>query len=161
LGRTRGNRGELTGEIYSSKPGRAEQLREVRLEKNGASREFLVERVWHHDGRPVLKFEGVDSISSAEALAGSDILVRESERALPGPGEFSHADLIGCELIAQSGQRAGVVRAVEDYGGSPLLEIETDDGRSVLVPFARSICTEIDVARKVIRANLPEGLTEL
>ena len=132
----------------------------MRLEKDGASRVLRLERVWKHQGRPVLKFEGVDSISDAEALVGSDILVPEAEAALPEPGEYSHADLIGCAVVSEAGQ-LGVVRAVEDYGGSPLLEIETEDGRKILVPFARSICTEIDVARKVIRANLPEGLTEL
>ena len=31
----------------------------------------------------------------------------------------------------------------------------------VLIPFANAICREIDVARKIIRVELPEGLTEL
>ena len=31
----------------------------------------------------------------------------------------------------------------------------------MLVPFANAICREIDVARKIIRAELPEGLADL
>ncbi len=54
-----------------------------------------------------------------------------------------------------------MVTGVEDYGGPPLLEVEAEDGREILVPFARSICREIDVAAKVIRVELPEGLLEL
>ena len=54
-----------------------------------------------------------------------------------------------------------MVRGVEDYGGPSLLRVETADGREILIPFARSVCREIDVAAKIIRADLPQGLTEL
>jgi ribosomal 30S subunit maturation factor RimM len=30
-----------------------------------------------------------------------------------------------------------------------------------LIPFVNAICREIDVARKVIRVELPEGLADL
>lgn len=162
LKRSRGNRGEIFAEIYSSQPGRAERLRSVRLEKDGVTRSAEVERVWYHDGRPVLKFAGVDSISEAEALQGADILVEESQRARPGDGEYSYADLIGCTVLDEDGGgKLGVVSGVEQYGGPPLLQLETEGGRELMVPFAREICREIDVVRKVIRAKLPEGLLDL
>ncbi|HVO97128.1 MAG TPA: ribosome maturation factor RimM [Bryobacteraceae bacterium] len=160
LFRARGNRGELIGEIYSSRPGRAEKLKEVVLElPDGKTRQATVERVWFHDGRPVFKFFGIDSISDAEPWAGADILVADSERDLPGDGEYSHADLLGCALW-NGAVKAGVVRGVEDFGGGPLLDVKLEDGREVLVPFARAICKEIDVAAKRIQAELPEGLLD-
>ena len=160
LFRARGNRGELTGEIYSSQPGRAEKLKNVVLElADGKTRPSRVEEIWWHDGRPVFKFEGIDSISDAELWAGADVLVADSEREQPEEGAFSHADLIGCVLWDRD-RKAGVVRAVENFGGGPLLEVRLEDGRDVLVPFARSICKEIDVAAKTIRAEVPEGLLE-
>jgi 16S rRNA processing protein RimM len=137
-------------------------------------RQARVERVWYHDRRPVLKFEGMDSISDAEPWEGADILVEESQKAQPEEGEYSHADLIGCTLVSGSvpgaGEGAageewertvGVVRGIEEYGGTPLLKVEATDGREILVPFARSICREIDVAHKIIRVQLPEGLMDL
>lgn len=157
--RPRGNRGELIAEIYSSQPGRAEKLKDVVLETGGRRRPAQVETVWYHDGRPILKFSGIDSISEAEAWAGADVLVSESERARPAEDEFSHADLIGCRVIADS--EIGTVAGVEDYGGAPLLRVETPEGRELLIPFARSICQEIDVAAKTIHVELPEGLLDL
>lgn len=118
----------------------------------------VVECVWHHDGRPILKFAGIDSISDAEKWSGADILVPEAERAAPGEDEFSHADLIGCRVVAD--REIGTVAGVEDYGGAPLLRVETSDGE-VLIPFVRAICREIDVAARTIRVDLPEGLLEL
>jgi 16S rRNA processing protein RimM len=157
--RVRGNRGELVGEIYSSQPGRAEKLRDVVLEVDGRERPAQIEQVWHHDGRPVFKFSGIDSISDAEPWAGADILAAESERIRPEAGEYSHADLIGCSVVDTV--PIGTVTGIEDYGGAPLLRVETAAGREILVPFAGAICREIDIARKIIRAELPEGLTEL
>jgi 16S rRNA processing protein RimM len=160
LFRARGIRGELTGEIYSSQPGRAEKLKDVVLElANGKTRSLQVEEIWWHTGRPVFKFVGIDSMSDAEPWAGADVMVADSERELPEEGAYSHADLIGCGLWNRN-ERVGVVRGVEDYGGGPLLEVRLEDGRDVLIPFTLTICKEIDVAAKNIRAELPEGLLD-
>ena len=162
LNRERGNRGELVGEIYSPRPGREEMLKEVKLQAGGLQKLVRVERIWRHQGRPVFKFAGIDSISAAEQWRGADVLVPKAERAAAQAGEYSHEELIGCRVVAAgTGDPVGEVKAVEDYGGAPLLALEAADGREILVPFARSICREIDVEAKIIRAELPEGLTEL
>jgi len=157
--RERGRIGELTAEIYSSQPGRAEKLKNVVLSLAGLKRPVEVEQLWYHNGRPVFKFVGIDSISDAQVWRGADLLAPESERARPAQGEYSHADLIGCEIWAP--EPLGIVRGIEDYGSQVLLRVEKTAGGEMLVPFANAICREIDVARKVIRAELPEGLADL
>jgi len=158
LWRTRGNRGELLGELDSSDPGREQKLKEVALEMDGRRQEVKVEEVWRHDGRPVFKFVGIDSISDAEKWEGAELLVPASEVEPPEEGAYSYAELVGCRVVGD--RELGVVMEVEEYGGAPLLKVEAGDGREVLIPFARSICTEIDVASKIIRVELPEGLLE-
>jgi 16S rRNA processing protein RimM len=158
LWRTRGNRGELLGELDSSDPDRERKLREVALEVDGRRQVMRVEETWRHDGRPVFKFEGIDSISDAEKWEGAEMLVPASEVEPPEEGAFSYADLVGCKVVG--GAVIGVVTEVEAYGGAPLLKLEVADGREILIPFARSICKVIDVASKTIRVELPEGLLE-
>ena len=157
LWRARGNRGELLGELDSSEPGREEKLKVVALEVAGERRRMEVEEVWRHDGRPVFKFAGVDSISDAERLEGAEILVSPEDVALPEEGAFSHAELVGCRVEGESFR--GIVKGVEEFGGPPLLQVESG-GRDVLIPFAREICKEIDVRNKIIRVVLPDGLLE-
>jgi 16S rRNA processing protein RimM len=163
LGRSRGRWGELAGEIYSSHPGRDAELvesRRVTLSKAGQRREAELERIWRHDGRPIFKFGGIDSISAAEEWEGADVLVPAEQGVRREAGEYTHADLIGCRIEA-GGRTIGTVRSVEEFGGAPLLNVEGAGGREVLIPFARSICKEVDVAGKMIRAEVPEGLLEL
>ena len=158
--RARGIRGELIAELDSSDPRRAEKLGKVLLEKGGESRFFHVESTWQHNGRPILKLAGIDSMTAAEELAGSELLVEESEQLRPAEGEYSHAELAGCEVWSGP-DRVGVVRGVEEYGGPPLLQVDAEDGREILIPFTRSICKVIDVAEKIIRVEAPEGLLDL
>ena len=158
LWRTRGNRGELLGELDSSDPAREQKLKEVALEMDGQRQAMRVEEVWRHDGRPVFKFAGVDSISDAEKWEGAELLVPASEVESPEEGAYSYAELVGCRVVGD--RELGVVMEVEEYGGAPLLKVEAGDGREILIPFARSICREIDVASKTIRVELPEGLLE-
>jgi 16S rRNA processing protein RimM len=162
LWRARGNRGELLGELDSSDPAREEKLKVVALEVGGERRRMEVEEVWRHDGRPVFKFAGVDSISDAERLEGAVILVSPEDVARTEAGAYSHAELVGCRVEGRAfrGESfAGIVRGIAEYGGPPLLQVESG-GREVLIPFAREICREIDVRNKIIRVVLPDGLLE-
>jgi 16S rRNA processing protein RimM len=148
----------LLGELDSSDPEREQKLREVALEVDGRRQVMQVEETWRHDGRPVFKFVGVDSISDAEKWEGAEMSVPRSEVEPPEEGAFSYADLVGCKVLGES--EVGVVTEVEEYGGAPLLKVEAADGHEILIPFARSICKVIDVASKTIRVELPEGLLE-
>lgn len=160
LGKPRGNRGEITAAAFSSKPERYQSLKEVYVfPEHPSGRERLeVEEVWVHGGVLIFKFAGVDSISDAEKLRGAEVRVPWSERAPLEPGEYFQSDLLGCEVVDnRSGAALGRVSGWEDAGGSGLLVLEGGQ----LIPFARSICVEIDPARKRIAVELPDGLREL
>ncbi len=158
LGKTRGNRGELTAFALGSKPERYERLREVYLFGAGEPERLEVESTWFHRGALVFKFRGVDTISDAERFVGAEVRIPAAERDPLEPGEFYQSDLIGCELVdRRTGATLGRVENWQDAGGAGLLVVEGDR----LIPFARSICVEIDVAAKRILVELPEGLLDL
>ena len=159
LGKTRGNRGEVTAFALSGKPERYQALREVYLFREGAPGERLeVEFTWFHQGGLVFKFRGVDSISEAERLVGAEVRIPIAERTPLEPGEFFQSELVGCEVIdRRTGESLGRVEGWEDSGGAGLLAVEG----GLLIPFARSICVEIEPAARRIVVELPEGLKDL
>jgi 16S rRNA processing protein RimM len=155
LGKTRGNRGELTAVSLSSKPERFENLQEVWL--FGTGERYEVEFTWFHDSTLIFKFRGIDSISDAERLSGSEVRVPFSERVALDPGEFFESDIVGCEVFdRRTGKSLGIVREWQDGGGAGVLAVG-----DLLIPFARSICVEIDPAARRIAVELPEGLEDL
>jgi 16S rRNA processing protein RimM len=160
LTKTRGRRGELLAEFDSADPDRLNRLKSVLLTLGAKRETFPIEEIWDHSGRLVVKFEGIDSINDAEHWERAEILVPREEVAPPQDGAYSHQDLVGCK-VEHAGFEIGVVQGVEEYGGPPLLQVEAPDGREILIPFAKAICKDIDVAGKRIRVELPEGLLDL
>jgi 16S rRNA processing protein RimM len=120
-----------------------------------------VEHTWMHGDHLILKFKGIDTISDAEKLAGAEVAIPFEQRAALVEDEVYQSDLIGCEVVDASGRSLGVVSDFQETGGAPLLTVKTPDGRELLIPFAKSICTKIDLERKQIRVNPPEGLLDL
>jgi 16S rRNA processing protein RimM len=163
LGKTRGNRGELTA-VGFSKPERYPGLKEVFLFAPGAATgvQREVESVWQHGERLIFKFAGVDSITDAERLVGSEVRLPFAERPEPEPGEFYQSDLVGCEVVEAGGNVLGRVTGWQDGGGPQLLVVGRNDADGeLLIPFARSICVRIDPAARKIVVDLPEGLKDL
>jgi 16S rRNA processing protein RimM len=151
--RPRGIKGELAAIPFSDNP---ERFHTVIV--NGA--DLPVENVWRHGDRVIFKFGGVDSIEDAEKLAGAEVCIPKSDRAKLPQGEYFQTDLIGCTVVERGGDIVGVVTGSQEYGGPLLLEVDAQ-GREVLIPFARSICVDIDIAGKKIVVDLPPGLKDL
>jgi 16S rRNA processing protein RimM len=154
LGKSRGNRGEVTAEPLSSRAERYASLKRVYL--FGSGQAVDVERAWFHDRVLIFKFAGIDTIPDAESLRGAEVRVPLEDRAELEEGEYFQSDLIGCEAVERTGQSLGRVVDWAD-AGSGLLVLES----GLLIPFARSICVAIDLADKKIVVDLPEGLKEL
>lgn len=133
-----------------------ERLRTVIV--NGAALE--VERVWKHGERLVFKFHGIDSIGEAEKFSNADICIPREDRPELPAGEYYQSDLIGCTVVERGGGVLGTVAGLQEFGGAPLLELDAQ-GKELLIPFAKSICVEIDPVGKRIVVELPEGLKEL
>jgi len=97
----------------------------------------------------VVRIEGIADRSAAEALRGS--LVEVERSALPplDEGEYYHADLIGLACVDREGRELGRVIAVENYGAGDLLEVETAEGKTSLIPFKAGIA-ELDGGRIVL-----------
>ena len=167
LGKTRGNRGEITAWALSSTPERYQALQEVCLfgpAKNreagppGTGERFEVESTWFHQGTLIFKFGGVDTITDAERLSGLEVRVPMGERMALEPGEYFQSDLVGCEVVdRRTGESLGRVSDWQESGGPGLLVVDGD----LLIPFARAICVEIDPPARRIAVELPEGLKDL
>jgi ribosomal 30S subunit maturation factor RimM len=53
------------------------------------------------------------------------------------------------------------VRNIMRTGGVEILVVANQAEKEFLIPMAQDICVEIDVTRKLIRIDPPEGLLEL
>lgn len=158
--RARGLKGEVFAEVLTDFPERFEGLERVTAVLPDATRlELKIEDHWFQNDRLILKFTGYDSVDAAQALRNSEICVFESESVELEDGEYFDWQLEGCAVETIEGEKIGTVRALQRTGGTENLLVD-GDGRDHLIPFAESICVEVDIERKLIKIDPPEGLLE-
>jgi 16S rRNA processing protein RimM len=158
--RTRGLKGEVVAELLTDFPERFDGLETVTgVLPSGETRELKIEKFWFQKDRVILKFHGTDSIESAEVLRDAEVCVHESEAVELEEDEFFDWELEGCEVETTGGEKLGSVREIMRTGGTEVLLIDGAE-RELMIPFAESICTEVDVENKRILVDPPEGLLE-
>jgi 16S rRNA processing protein RimM len=130
------------GAVFFLADGTTRTVRSVRM----ADRELLV------------RFEGVEDRTSAEALQGESLMIEPSARRALGPDEYWPDELVGLEVESMAtGERLGrVVGYVEGVGQDRLRILW--EGEAVEVPFVRALVPEVDVEAGVVCIDLIEGI---
>jgi 16S rRNA processing protein RimM len=178
--RPQGRKGELLAELLTDFPERFDEKRRVFLAspnfagEEAQARAVEVVSFWlpvgKNEGRIVLQFAGIDSITAAEGIAGLDVIVPYEER-LPLDDESEYiSDLIGCTVYDGS----NVVGVIDDVQfpstpdgarrlveAAPLLAVLSPAGDEILIPFAKAFLVRINVKEKRVDMTLPEGLVEV
>jgi len=170
--KTQGRHGEVAAELHSDVPGRvaagmklfalpkSQDLR-AELSAQDTRRELEVEDLWPHKGLIVLKFRGVDSMTDAELLIGSELQVPSAERAELELGWNYVSDLIGCTVLDHAREIGRVEDVQFGAGEAPLLIVANGAGKKFDVPFAEAYLEGVDTAQRQVRMNLPGGMLEI
>jgi 16S rRNA processing protein RimM len=160
--KTQGRHGEVAAEVHSDIPGRfAAGMKLFALSRENARRQLEVEGLWPHKGLLVLKFIGVDSMSDAEALLGSELQVPRAERAELEAGWTFVSDLAGCTVF-DHGKDIGRIEDIQfGAGEAPLLIVVDEAGKRYDVPFAEAYLERVDALGREVRMHLPAGMLEV
>jgi 16S rRNA processing protein RimM len=161
VARAHGNRGQVIVNPETDFPEERFRPGQALLARAGTeTRRLVVTSVRFQRGRPVIGLDGVETMDDAEALAGTELRIPESE-LLPLPeGTFYHHDLVGCDVQRQDGTTIGRVTRVEGSAAGSLLVVQTRRGE-VLIPLAADICVSIEPQHRRIVVEPPEGLLEV
>jgi len=166
--KTQGRHGEVAAEMHSDVPGRFAAGMKLfvlpkaqDLKSQAARRELEVEDLWPHKGLLVLKFRGVDSMSDAELLIGSELQVPSAERANLEAGWTYVSDLIGSTVLDHAREIGRIEDVQFGAGEAPLLIVVNSAGKKFDVPFAEAYLEDVDTAHQQVRMNLPEGMLEV
>jgi 16S rRNA processing protein RimM len=178
--RPQGRKGELLAELFTDFPERFKDQRRIFLAKPQFSGEQAEARlaevvgfwlpVGKNEGRVVLQFAGIDTISDAETVAGLDVIIPREERLSLDDESVYISELIGCTVYdgpTQVGVVDDVQFAMTADGGrrldeaAPLLAVASVEGDEILIPFAKAFLVAVDTGAKRIEMKLPEGLIEV
>lgn len=112
-------------------------------------------------GRALVQFGGIESAEVAARLVGAEVLFEYSKvpERVDEPLEWSFLD--GFKVFGEAEGLIGSVVAVDAQSANVILQVKSQDGREVLLPFHPELVTELNEKQRILRMNLPEGLLSL
>jgi len=125
--------------------------------EGGHSVPYEVKWAKHHKQIVLLSLKGVGTIDQARELIGSELFI--DRRLLPDPEEDTYYwfDIIGLSVFGVDQTYLGKVESIIPTGGNDVYVVKRP-GNEVLVPAIESVVKAIDLDRKTMRVDLPEGL---
>ncbi len=95
------------------------------------------------------RIEGVTDRDAARTWVGTRFLFPEDRLPAPEPDEAYVFSIDGAPVVVD-GRRVGGVAAIHSSGGTDILEIRTDDGRTEFVPCLDQHVERIDGAVPIV-----------
>ncbi len=161
VARPHGLRGEVVLNPETDFPEtRFQAGRTLYVRRAGPTEELTLRSSRFQRERPVVAFEGLETIESIESLVGAELRVPADALAPLPDGSYYRHDLVGCVVESRDGARIGPVLRVEGSMVSSLLVVQHGSDE-VLIPLVGDICQVVDAAARRIVIDAPEGLLDV
>ncbi|MBT4483632.1 MAG: 16S rRNA processing protein RimM [Candidatus Latescibacteria bacterium] len=155
--KARGLEGKLKVKPLTDFIQRFEKLDSVKVElPNREIKSFEVEKASLKNNIVLVKLKGIDDRDAADAFRGLYFYVKKNELFPLDEDSFYIFDLEGMEIIDSSGT-VGHVKLIERYPANDVLVIETD-AEHIMIPAVKEYIKEVNVEKRQITVDLPEGL---
>ncbi|MGE4490822.1 MAG: ribosome maturation factor RimM [Syntrophotalea sp.] len=112
-----------------------------------------------HKGQLLVSLSGLDSIDAVQHLVGCEVAVHSEDVPAAPAGEYYWFQLKG---LAARDRRLGDIGRLDDIFTTPAHEIYVIGGAygEVLVPAVAAFLVEVDLEKRYVLFDLPEGLVE-
>ncbi|WP_189012843.1 ribosome maturation factor RimM [Paenibacillus marchantiophytorum] len=108
----------------------------------------------------IIQFAGFTDINEVEKFKGSLLKIESTQQQPLDEGEYYYSEIIGCNVITEDGQELGLVSEVLTPGANDVWVVALAKGKQLLLPVIDDVILDVDVANKIIRIHLMEGLLE-
>ncbi len=158
---THGIKGEIKVFPTTEDPSRFDYLKEIVMDcgKEGM-KTFEVSGARYFKNMVILKLKGVDNINQIEKYKGAELYVTR-ENAIPlEDDEFYIADIIGAEVLSDTGEKLGTLKEVMQTGANDVYVVSMNNGKEGLFPAIPDCIKEVDVENKRLTVHVMPGLLD-
>lgn len=154
---TVGLKGEVKVYNYSDSIEIYETIESIYVE----DRLTVIENVRAQKNMVILKLEGADDRNAAEALRGKELYITEDDLPQLPEGQYYVRDLIGMSVTEEDGNLLGHVTDVLQNTAQDIFEVESENGKKLLIPKVDQFVLDIDAEKREITVRLIEGMLDL
>ncbi|HET6677049.1 MAG TPA: ribosome maturation factor RimM [Nitrospira sp.] len=156
-----GVHGAVKVRSLSDRPGRFEQLHEVRMAgERGQTIDRRVRSVRKAGPVYIVEFEGITTPEEARGIQGAMLQVPRGEASASPDEPLYECDLIGMTVVDETGRDLGRLDTIWELPGHQVLVVKQAD-REVLIPAVKEFVTGVDVAQGRMTVRTLEGMVEV
>mgnify|MGYP003181421344 FL=1 len=123
---------------------------------------FFEEYRFKSDETALVKFCDIDTKEQAQELTGCDVYfsrkLSEDGREDMSLNEAENFSLLDAN---NDNRLIGTVKSVDYSTVNTLFNVETPDGKEIMIPASEDFIIDVDTERHIIVVDLPEGLLDL
>lgn len=154
---TVGLKGEVKVYNYSDSIEIYETIESIYVE----DRLTVIENVRAQKNMVILKLEGTDDRNAAEAFRGKELYITDDDLPELPEGQYYVRDLIGMSVTEEDGNLLGHVTDVLQNTAQDIFEVESENGKKLLIPKVDQFVLDIDAEKREITVRLIEGMLDL
>jgi 16S rRNA processing protein RimM len=131
------------------------------INPKGFEKSYKIKWVKPHGRLTLLSLKGVENRNTVETLIGSVFFIERASLPEPGDGSYYWVDIIGISVFTADDEYIGLVESIIPTGSNDVFVVRNPDkahDSEILIPAIESVILEIDLERKTMRVDLPEGL---
>jgi 16S rRNA processing protein RimM len=151
--RPHGIRGELRLEMHTDTPAHLQEVDTVYVGEKHKAYRLKSFRV--HMGLILVTLAGLPDRTTADALRGEIVSVKFAEAAPLKQGEFYHHQVMGLQVVSDTGEALGVVSEIITTGANDVYVVKGEAGE-ILLPAIKSVILKIEPP--LMTVHLLEGL---
>ncbi len=152
-----GLKGELKVYNYSDTVDSYMRVEEMILQDSP----YKIESARTHKNTVILKLEGIDDRDAAERQRGKELYITEADLPPLPQGQFYIRDLIGMEVVEETGEYLGRVTDVLQNTPQDIFEVERETGKKLLIPRVDQFVADINKEEGRITVRLIEGMLDI
>ena len=105
----------------------------------------------------ILKLDGINTPAAVRALSGQEVTSRAESSPLLPEGEYFHYQLIGLQVLTESGERLGEISEIIITGSNDVYVVSGGDAE-ILLPALSQVIRAVDLEKGLMTVRLMDGL---
>ena len=122
---------------------------------NEQGEEWGIQKI-RYGNKTICQFEGVRDRTHLESLIPFEIYLAREDFPELEEEDFYLVDLIGMDVVNESGTTVGIVKDFADNGAQYLLDIRLATGEMMTLPFVENFFPDVNVEERKITMIMPE-----
>ncbi|MEP7134846.1 MAG: ribosome maturation factor RimM [Chloroflexota bacterium] len=156
LRRPHGVQGEIIMDLHTDFPERMKVGRELFVGES--YQPMTLTGVRPHQSGLLVKFKDVETPEEAGKYRNQWVFILAKDAPPLPDGQIYQFELIGFKVVDENDNSLGTLAEILETGANDVYVVKDEAGKELLLPNIPSVILDLDVARRLIKVHLLEGL---